>query len=144
MRVRTVAERLTPTQRKAIGGALAQGDRLAIPARKEYLVLGLIFAFGGRLLGTGTWVLFEDEAGNGVQAPLALFEITDPRPSRHWVVQLVSDSEVALWPAAFGRAHFFEDVADGGPEQRSEFAATIRALRDESAHALVSNPARGA
>ncbi len=129
MRVRAKADRLSEEQRTAIGGSLAQSSRLAVREGSEYVVLGMVLASNSRVLGSAMWVVFEDAAGNGVQAPLALFEIVSARPSKYWQVQKLSESEVALCPSEFARPHFFEDAAEGDASARAELAR-IRALLD--------------
>lgn len=125
MRVRAIAKRLTPAQRETIGGGLAESMEVRVGV--EHLVLGLVFAFNSRTLGSGVWIVFEDVAGNAVQAPLALFEVVDPHPSRHWEFRQFDDS-AALWPPVFDRPHFFGDVGDGAIEARKELAAVRELL----------------
>jgi hypothetical protein len=130
MRVRAVAERLSSQQREAIGG-IARGRHFAERVGVEHLVLGMQFGFNSRVLGSGVWVCFEDEAGNGVIAPLVQFEVIDPRASRHWELHQPHPTEAMLWPRAFQRPHFFEDVADGVVAVRVELGEIRRLLKEE-------------
>lgn len=130
MRVRAIAKELTPEQRDAIGG-LARVQRAGPPIGEEHLVLGLVFAREHPRLGNGAWVIYQDALGNPLIEPLALYEVTDPRPSRYWHVDASDDHTLQLWPPAFGRPHFLEAAAEARSPERAELDALSRRLADE-------------
>jgi hypothetical protein len=76
-------------------------------------------------LGTGVWIIFRDAAGNGVTAPLALYEVVEASPSRYWVPRKVDEHVLAVWPEAFEAEHFFEDTAE-----RSRARETLASVHD--------------
>ena len=124
MRVKAVTSRLTAAQRAAIGGTLA-GVQIGAHEGREHLVLGLYIGMNSPKLGTGVWIIYRDAGGNGVTAPIALYEVIDSTPSRHWVANRIDDSVIALWPREFAVPHFFEDTAE-----RSVARDTLRAVND--------------
>lgn len=141
MRVRAIAKKLSGEQRDAIGGTLVRAP-LGAPLGAEYLVLGLVFSFNSRRLGTGVWVIHQDEAGNGVMLPLALFEVIDARCSRHWEFRQQSDESATLLPSALYKPNLFEDAADGAPAERSQLAATRALLEEEERLLRAESPLR--
>jgi hypothetical protein len=132
MRIKATGERLSEEQRAAIGG-LARKPGALPRAGAEYVVLGLVFACDHVRLGNGTWVIYQDEIGNPLIQPLALFSVTESTPSRYW--QLGRADEVAsyaLWPPAFERAHFLEDAAEHSAAERQELNEIRRLMNDEA------------
>lgn len=82
---------------------------------KEYTVLGLQLEVGARLWGVGAYVQIASDYGGISFAPLELFEITDARASRFWEAHLWEGGAVTLWPAAFYRAYFHDDLSEQEP-----------------------------
>ena len=129
MRVRAKADRPTAAQQTSIGGTLIKtniGERVG----GERLVLGILVALGSRRFGTGIWVTFQDDAGTGVTAPLALYDVVDPRPSVYWEFRENGDT-ATFWPRTFYQDHFFEDAAEGETQQRRQLSEVRQLLATE-------------
>jgi hypothetical protein len=131
MRVRAIAGELTPSQSKAIGG-LARARRAGPRIGEEHLVIGLVFARDHPRLGHGDWVIYQDDIGNPLIEPLALYEIIDHRPSQFWRLSIREDGSTALLPPALDRPHFLEDAAEPNSPEREELNVLRSQLEAEA------------
>ena len=130
MRVRARTSKISDADRLMIGGSLVRG-RMGARVGAEHLVLGLVFSFASPRLGSGVWVIYQDQGGNGVMLPMTLFELIDPRASRHWVFHRADEHSVALWPPSFTKDYFFDDASNRGTSARSELNAIQKLLEEE-------------
>jgi hypothetical protein len=64
-------------------------------------------------------------------APLALFEIVDPRASRQWEVSVHETGAVSIVPPPLGRDHFMEDFHEKVTEVVEEFRRIQELLEGE-------------
>src|SRR5438132_4894947 len=71
----------------------------------EYVVLQISF---GEIPGV---IVHHDEFGYPVEAPLALFEVLDGRPSRHWILRYV-DNVATFAPPDLHRPYLVDDLSD--------------------------------
>ncbi len=131
VRVRCVSEKVSDELAAAMGPGFAPHQVTALTTGREYLVLELFFATGDEPFGTGTWVVIPDDHGRFGEAPLPLFEVTDPRVSRYWELQRWPNGNVTLGPAVFGRDFFVDDLFEGVPAAAAEFRRVYQLLDSE-------------
>jgi hypothetical protein len=123
MRVRCISTEVSPRQRERLGRRTYLDVQTPdLTPGKEYLVLGLKFIADFARVRTGpyVWVL-ADSDGEPTWFDLCLFEVTDRRMSRHWVMRTsgLIQEEVRLWPAQWEA--FIEHWAHYPPEAFAEF-----------------------
>jgi hypothetical protein len=101
---------LTPQQRQALD-QVGQTDIYNFNVGEIYTVLGLscgVDIDGGALLHlAGPHYL--------LAAPLCLFDIVDPRPSRYWIARK-TEHTLSLRPEALHIDYFQDRLSDGDPE----------------------------
>lgn len=113
--------------------ASGRGQDFHLSEGKEYLVVGLQFAVGSNIHGTGTWLHLVNDNGHLSWAPLSLFDVLDPRVSRLWEIRQPDATVVTMWPPLLYREFFHEDLADADPNATGAFADLMRALETEAA-----------
>jgi len=84
-----------PWMSKNLGGKVTIG--------KEYLVFGLEVDLDRERQRVGPFVTIIPDVGYLLTLPLCLFQVTDPRVSRHWEVQSRSAGTMGLYPPSFYR-----------------------------------------
>ncbi|BEV73099.1 MULTISPECIES: hypothetical protein [unclassified Paludibacterium] len=111
MKVRCIASELTPKQKQELG--------LANSTHQYYQEVGTVHTVLGM-----SWHL-SPPFGVMLQLPhryyilpipMCLFEIIDPRPSRHWIIQQAGTTGIECQPIEFYAASFAERVSDFEPE----------------------------
>ncbi len=128
MRVRCVALKPNAEQVSKLRSYYEQGSTdYDLVLGCHYLVLGI-----GRRQGI-TWVELPTPGGWILTVPLFLFEITDARASRYWVIEDVEIND-ALW---FGPALLFDRtlnarLADGEPAAVERYQRVLDLLNAES------------
>ena len=132
MRVRCVKARPSDEEMAPLGLPQHVGQDFHLTQGKEYVVLGVQLAIGSNIHGTGVWLHLVSDYGSLSWAPLLLFEVIDGRGSRHWVLRAHSPKLVTLWPQAFYRDGFHEDLADGVAQVVNEFGEVRAALEAEA------------
>ncbi len=133
MRVRCVATVATPEQVQRYGLQVTIEHRYDVTPGKEYLVLGLTALAADSAYGTGVTIEVLDDFGRWSIQPLFLFEVIDPRPSRHWVAKQVGEAELALWPESFHQDYYHDHLTDGVPEVVADFNRVCSLLEAEFA-----------
>jgi hypothetical protein len=131
MRVKCVQVGLTKEQRQHLGTVFHEDQDFHVTPGKEYVAIGLNFSVESNVHGTGVWVHLVTDYGNLGWAPLALFEIIDPRVSRYWVARRV-EGGVTLWPESLHREFYHDDLSEGVAEIVSDFER-VRALIEAEA-----------
>ena len=129
MRVKCTAEKLSTDQKRRLGPELLSQE-FHLTVGQEYLVYGLQFRLGGAG-GIGVWIDYETELGYLGSAPLALFEITDPRVSRFWELAFAPDGTALLEPRSFRREYYFDDLSSGEESVLRDFQEVKRTLSTE-------------
>lgn len=111
-------------------GASKQEFHLTIG--NEYLVFGIQLAVGSDLHGTGVWLHLVSDYGHLSWAPISLFDIVDPRVSKHWRIH-VNDYGVRLWPESFFQPFYHDDLSEDVPAVVADFAKVQALLEAEAA-----------
>jgi len=99
---------------------------------RRYVTLGLQHENASILWGTGAWVQIAVGAEQLLIAPLTLFTIVEPTPSRHWQVRLWSQGSLTLWPKVFYRSYFHADLEAGKPQALQSFQQLVHELETEA------------
>ncbi len=117
MRVRCIRDQPEGEALRRMGRAFFDGQGSPLTLGLDYLVYGIAFYDGGvwfqLLSAKGTW-LFD--------APMELFEVLDPRVSRHWRLGKRED-RVLLCPELLLGDYVHDDLSEGVPE-------VVRRLRE--------------
>jgi len=132
MRVRCIQQRPSETQVTALGSSYYRSQSFHLTVGKEYVAIGLDLAIDSNVHGNGVWIHLVSDHGNLIWAPLALFEVTDPRVSKYWEAR-VFDEGLKLWPPSLFRDSYHEDLADGVAEVEDDFRR-VRARLEEEAY----------
>jgi hypothetical protein len=121
--VKCISAHPTEAQIQMLGQGFRRDRSFGIAAGREYLVLGLIIDAAPQSDGRGAWVdvLMEPEIPTLISAPLCLFEIVDPRVSRHWEIRVSDNGNVRLWPSSFYREYYHDDLSNRDPETVKDF-----------------------
>lgn len=115
MKVRCLTERPTKEQALRLGCHYDwERQAFSVVTGKTYLVFGL------SLVGGELWVEISDDYEQISAAPLLLFEIVDPRVPPIWILAIQDAGAASLWPRAFHRAGFFEDLVECDPAAVAE------------------------
>lgn len=88
-----------------------QGHRLAVG--REYVVLAIDFILPHPGGSGGARYQLIDDSDNWDPAPSELFEICDPRPSRHWQVHGTHGGGLSIAPPEFMADYFHDDLTNG-------------------------------
>lgn len=123
MIVRSVSTYPSEAQLQILGPGFYRERSFGLVEGREYLVLGLIVDAASQSDGRGAWVdvLMEPEIPTVISVPLCLFEIVDPRVSRHWEIRVSDEGMVRLWPSSFYREYYHSDLSDRDPEIVKDF-----------------------
>jgi hypothetical protein len=105
--------------------------RYQITEDREYLVLGISFLVNSEVYGNCCLFTIQDDATRCVMVPGALFEITDSKASRHWIVKNAEGSNLTLWPEEFYAEFFHDRVTDYEPEALAALRAAVIRIEDE-------------
>jgi hypothetical protein len=100
---------------------------------KFYLVIGLTCNEKPSAYGRGVILEVIDDFGRWSMAPICLFHVTDPRPSRYWTVQKYGDMGLQLLPESFFRDYYHDLLTDGDPEVVADFERVLSLLKAEQA-----------
>lgn len=132
MVVKCISAYPSEAQVQELGPRFRRGRSFGVVVGREYLVLGL--SFGVPPMAAGVWVdiLMEPDIPTLIQAPLCLFEITDPRVSRFWEIRVSGEGVTTLCPASFCQESYHERLSDRVPEVVEDFWRTHRLLLEES------------
>ena len=110
MRVRCIRDQPDGEALRRMGRAFFDGRGSPLTVGRDYLVYGIAFHNGGVwfhvLNATGSW-LFD--------APIELFEVLDPRVSRHWRLGQ-RDDRVLLYPELLLGDYLHDDLSEGVPD----------------------------
>lgn len=98
-----------------LSGRFYRNQSLPITIGKEYLV----FAF--QVWSGCPWVQVIADTGHLLSIPVVLFDISDGRVSRHWVLRVWDNCDVTEWPADFYEDFFHDDLAEGVSETVNRF-----------------------
>jgi hypothetical protein len=107
----------------------------AVTIGKLYLVLGLVFPRTPSLLGTDGAITYTENDWYILQAPLAMFEVIDPRASAKWILRRSQMGDLCLWPPSFFDDYYHDLLSDGDPETVRDFQRVYAELREESGFA---------
>jgi hypothetical protein len=127
--MRAKCVRLSPAQRE-LAGSGKQDFHLTIGS--QYLVFGIQFAIDSELHGTGVWLHLVSDHGHLSWAPISLFDIVDPRVSKHWRIH-VDHYGVRLWPESFFQAFYHDDLSEDVPNVMEDFKKVRALLESEAA-----------
>ena len=128
MRVRCIAEELTPTEAAQMQALYHQGRQtFGVTRGAEYLVFGL------RMVNGVALVDIAQEFDQLYPVPLTLFEITDPRIPGIWEARVTEDGALFLWlPSFFDRAYYHQDLLEQVPSVVEDFQRIRQRLELES------------
>jgi hypothetical protein len=130
MRVKCIALQPSKEQQRLLGSRFIAGrTRYPIDLGGEYTVLGVGF------WDEVTWFDIAASPRALVSLPAFLFEITNPKPSRHWEARLHKDGSFMLWPPSFYHQHYHDDVSEGVSEAVDDFQHLRQLLEDEAGQA---------
>jgi hypothetical protein len=90
------------------------------------------FLLNSAIYGDCCLFTIQDDAGRCVSIPSMLFDITDPRSSRFWLVRRNEVSSLTLWPEEFYKDFFHDRVTDGDPDALVDLGAVVTRLGAES------------
>ncbi len=145
MKVRCVSDFYNEETRERLRG---EGLRLrgswhfkgSLTVGREYLVVAITFTFAPAPDELGPSVILIPGAGYLVAFPLALFEVTDPRVSRYWELQVDVDREAGTTAVTLGPpsvCHNIDDYLDqleqGEPTAVADFTRVHGLLEAEAA-----------
>jgi hypothetical protein len=111
MKVICRAVDLTDAQKAAMEMVGSKESFFLLTVGATYTVLGILCG-AGVLGGVVLHVPGEDYI---IPAPLCLFDIVDPRPSRYWVPKKMTEFKMALWPEEFYQPYFHDILSDFDP-----------------------------
>ncbi len=127
MKVRCIRNTPTNEELQRLGFDQRIEHRFYVTPHQVYPVLGMTFLTESSALGAGVTLEIIDDFDRWALAPLILFEIIDPRPSRYWLARRLGNGDLALWPESFSRDYYHDDLTDGVPEVVADFRR-VRAL----------------
>lgn len=107
----------------------------AVTVGRLYLVLGLAFPRLPSLLGTDGAITYTENDWYVLQAPLAIFEVVDPRASAKWMLRRNQMGDLCLWPPSFFADYYHDLLSDGDSETVRDFQRVYAELREESGFA---------
>jgi hypothetical protein len=107
-----------------------------ITPTREYLILGLQFAIGSDIYGTGVLFDIEDDAGRCVSVPSSLFEITDATASKWWLARQNERGWFKLWPEEFYTDYFHDDLSEDVAVCVRKFQDVKQRLESEAAERM--------
>ena len=133
MRVKAISVYPTEEEIKVMGEGFRPYIGFAVTVGNVYTVLGISFFLGPSSTVYGNTVCVEivDDEGNFVSVPLCLFEIVDPRVSRHWEARKGEAAALRLWPPSFYEGYFHDDLSNGVPDAVREFERVRQLIEDE-------------
>lgn len=132
MKVRCVTHVPSAEQLRDYGFDSRYQHRFDVTKGKEYTVLGLTTMVESPALGAGVHLDIIDDFDRWALSPLLLFEVVDPRPSRHWIARKVgSEAGLALWPESFFQEAYHDRLTDGVPEIVADFRRVRHLLENE-------------
>jgi hypothetical protein len=126
MRVRCVSNRPDDVALERVRRRFFQGGWSAADVGREYLVYGIGFHDGG------VWYELESAGSCLFDAPTELFEVLDPRASRHWRLGMRGEA-VVLCPELLLEPYFHDDLSDGVPQVVERFWRLTHDLEAEMA-----------
>lgn len=135
MRAQCVSRELTPQQSQLLGGSGPTTEYEVTPGR-TYLILGLTFVPPSSPHAGGTMFEIVNDSGLCLGVPAALFEINDPRCSRHWAARQLSGGALALWPPQFFTPYFHDDLSEGVRSAIEGLRTVVATLEGEFADAV--------
>ena len=115
MKVRCISTALTGEQIARFGSRFDVAQRFGLVAGAEYVVLGLVFAFGATARGTGPYVVVPIDQESVSTAPLSLFAVVDSSVPADWTLDVDQD-EVTLLPPELASRYFFDDLSERRPK----------------------------
>lgn len=132
MIVKCISAHPSEAQIQELGRRFRRGRNFGVVVGRQYLVLGL--SLGLPPMSSGVWVdiLMEPDIPTLIQAPLCLFEITDPRASRFWEIRARGEGVTTLCPASFYQESYHERLSDRVPEVVEDFWRVHGLLIEES------------
>lgn len=110
--------------------------RSEITIGKEYVVLGLCYIPSSLYWAGKPAISIKDDDGDLSFVPIFLFEIIDPRPSKFWQIRYNDDGSLEMYPEAFYRNFFHDDLSEGVPEIKADFIKICEKLEKEQAESL--------
>lgn len=113
MKVRCIGTRLSTELQEQLKIVATSIVEYQIVLGHEYLVLGITFILPSEPHGGGVHYQILNDFGACRSIPASLFELTDPRCSRHWYAQHDSDGSLMLWPKEFFNEFFHDDLSEG-------------------------------
>lgn len=127
MRVKVLDNWLEILPKTTIGNGPC--PKIFIGPGKEYVVYGLSWPRRSIIYGRAPLCEVVDDYGNLISVPIDIFEVTDRRIPSAWRAD-VRDGSFFLWPEAFFREFFFDDLSEGDPESVNAFLAVREAIEN--------------
>ena len=127
MRAKCISTVPTKEQAAALGHHYVTGKtEYLLDVGVEYTVLGV-----GFWDGVG-WFEIAPSMRTLVSVPAVLFEITDGRPSRYWVIRMHDDGAITLWPPSFYHPYYHDHLSEGAEEAVDDFRHLFTLLEKEA------------
>jgi hypothetical protein len=123
-------------QLSRLGDHFYRRQTFVLEIGKEYLVLGIDFYVNDSAWGSGVYVEYLDEAGEGpvgliLRAPICLFDTVDGRPSKYWVASKHDNKAWSLKPPSFYREFYYDDFSESIPDIVEDFIRVYSLLESE-------------
>ncbi len=134
MKVRCIQTSPTSEQREEFSINRVGFSTTDVTVGKEYIVLGLsVITMRNGPFGLGTLLEIIDDQDSWALAPMYMFEVSDPRPSRYWTIKKDSDNTIALLPESFHQPFYADQLTDLVPEIVADFKRVRALLESEFA-----------
>src|SRR5713226_5879907 len=123
MIVKCISTYPTEAQIQFLGPGFRRDRSFGVVPGREYLVIAMTIDVAPETMGSGAWVdvLMEPDIPTLIPVPLCLFDIVDPRVSRHWEIRVSEEGTVRLWPSSFYREYYHSDLSDRDPKIVKDF-----------------------
>ena len=138
MVIKCISIRPNVSQKELLPEAYRNAD-FHITENKEYLVLGIRFLLDSSV-GRCSMVEISSDYGHLSSVPLFLFEIIDSSVSKYWKIKIFNEFTITLWPEAFYREYFHDDLSENIEEVVNDFKRIKLLLEDELKNPPISPP----
>jgi hypothetical protein len=124
-------EALPPDRAKLLsrqeGSHLFPWNTKFAPLGTEFIVYGIEFVEGNLCYRIGN----PPQEAYTILGLAVLFDVTDPRVSRHWEFHVGSDGWFTLGPSSWSIEFYHDRLSDGEPELVDDFASIKKRFAEE-------------
>ncbi|WP_316812829.1 hypothetical protein [Pedobacter heparinus] len=119
MKIKCIAIKLEKDQLILLGKYGNAKNHFSVSIGKEYIVFGLTFRF--EEFGSGCFVEILSDNNHLIQVPILLFNMIDPRPSKHWEIKQFSEKLITFWPPSMYKDFYHDDLSEDVPDVVEDF-----------------------